>query len=282
MKTAANFILSGIAIAVLFLFNACTSSEAKTEVHEALIGNWLLIAPDHKLKNDKQREIYGKYQDSLVRIYGLKLISFEEDGSFVQADSFYSKKGKWVLTSDNKVLVRGGGKGFEDFAVDFARFVDGRLELIEMIPMEGESIKIVWFLKKVNDDDDGDILFNQHSHKWRKKPTSPESEKEIRERLNRMLVYYADYFELVDKESSYFSKSRVFLPFSYYQHAMGVTDFNEDSEFANFFYDTEQAKMAHDFLERAVKAMEDEFPNGSNFIDEYSKFMRMLAKYIAA
>jgi hypothetical protein len=96
-----------------------------------------------------------------------------------------------------------------------------------------------------------------------------------------MLHYYSLYYEMVSKESAYFSQSRVFLPFKYYQHSMGLRAFNDKSNFSHFFYTTQQAEQAHAILSGAMdKIRNKSFPSGKDFVIEYAMFMNKLAEQI--
>ena len=92
-----------------------------------------------------------------------------------------------------------------------------------------------------------------------------------------MLLYYSLYYEIVSKESAYFSQSRVFLPFKYYQHSMGLRAFSDKSNFSYFFYTTRQAEQAHNILSGAMYKLQNKtFPSGKDFVIEYAMFMEQL------
>src|SRR5829696_4776692 len=59
------------------LFVSCNGDSNKNPA-EAMTGNWLILYPDHHLKTRSERDVYGKYQDSIVNLFGLKLISLTE------------------------------------------------------------------------------------------------------------------------------------------------------------------------------------------------------------
>ena len=108
-----------------------------------------------------------------------------------------------------------------------------------------------------------------------------ETEDQLRKRVKAMLRYYSLYYAIVSKESTYFSQSRVFLPFQYYQHSMGLRPFNEKSNFSSFFYTTQQAEQAHAILAGAMKKIRHKsFPSGEDFVIEYAMFMDKLAEQV--
>ena len=96
-----------------------------------------------------------------------------------------------------------------------------------------------------------------------------------------MLDYYSLYYEMVSKESAYFSQSRVFLPLRYYQHSIELRSFTEKSSFSQLFKNQQQAKDAYYILEAAFeKSKREKFPAGQDFVIEYSLFLKRLANKI--
>ena len=223
--------------------------------------------------------LYSKMQDSIVGLTGLKLITLSDKGVFRQADSI-ATKGKWGLANDSTMFIQRGGRGFENFTAHFNGYKKGILQLTEWVDAGGEKIKLIWHLKKIGDSESAADLFSDKRNEWRKKPAQPESEKQIRERLASMLQYYADYYWLVTKESSFFVPTRVILPMRFYQHAIGMKDFNEESFFATLFYDKKQANDAHRYLSLTIKILRNDFPNDNSYVKEYAAFMEKMAKEI--
>ncbi len=217
-------------------------------------------------------------QDSIVGLTGLKLVTLSDNGSFQQIDSIKSK-GKWGITIDNIVFIEDGGKGFEHFSASFTGYKKGVLQLTEFVDVKGEKIKLIWNLKKITGGSASD-LFSEKNNTWRKRSPVPESEKQLRERLSSMLGYYADYYELVTDESSFFVPTRVILPFRFYQHAIGMKDFDEESFFASLFFDKKQAKDAHRYLSLTIKKLRNDFPTRDNYVKEYAAFMEKAAEEI--
>lgn len=213
-------------------------------------------------------------QDSIISARGLKLVQFFSDGSFQQLDSM-GKKGKWNVT-DKEIVVIQGGEGFHEFQTEFFDYKDNELRTIEYVKKDDETMKLVWHLKKI----DGGALFKEASNRWRKKPQQPESVEQIKTRLSDMLGFYADYYKLVSKESSYFIPTRVVVPLNFYQHAIGIKPFENSSPFTGFFYDSTQAMKAYKYLSAAMTATAEDFPSENNFVDEYAIYMEMLSKAV--
>jgi hypothetical protein len=259
---------------LLLCLVSCNNKSEQDQLREDLAGNWLVLYADHKLINDEQRGIYGRMQDSIISIRGLKLITFYDDGSFQQLDRL-DKKGKWGI-SGKEIYIDDGGEGFDDFKTEFFDFKENTLRTVQYIREKDESFKLVWHLKKVS----GSSLFKENTNTWRRKPGKPETDEEIKTRLSAMLKYYADYYELVSKESSYFIPSRIVMPFQFYQHAMGLTPFNDKTPFGKLFYDSTQANTAYLYLDHTFDKLKSEFPSKENFVDEYAIFMGMMGEEI--
>ena len=256
---------------------SCQSSSPQKKIYESIAGDWLIVYPDHQLKGRLQRELYAGMQDSIVALTGLKLIRMSMDGRFLQLDSF-SRQGEWKLSLDNNIYIRHGGRGFDNFRAEFASYKNGTLRLVEQVKAGPESIRLVWNLKRIRKNDPGADLFSDDRNEWRKKPVQRETKAEIKKRLSAMLEYYADYFKLVTRNASYFSPSRVHLPFKYYQHAIGLRDLTERSAFHSFFFDSTQAREAYRLLEQGIYNRRKDFPSASDFVEEYALFMDKLAE----
>jgi hypothetical protein len=269
-----------ILLLLVLWFTGCKSAKKEVTVQDVVTGNWLIVYPDHAMLNEKQRKLYGKVQDSIVNLFGLKLISFTGKGEFVQMDSLYGGRGKWKLMPDNSIAIGLAGRGFDKFKADFATYKNGVLEMIESVISDNKSFPLVWHLKKIDKEDKEDFLFNEKNNWWRKKPLQPEVDEGIKKRVVAMLKYYAVYFAFVSRESSYFSPFRVLLPFKYYSHGIGLKDFKEDGPFANHFYSAAEAKTAHQFIADAMNGIRGEFPSGEDFVIEYSKYFDLLGEQL--
>ncbi|MBL7740621.1 MAG: hypothetical protein JNK14_15495 [Chitinophagaceae bacterium] len=265
---------------LLFSLFSCKTLTEMEKLHRDLSGKWLVLYPDHDLKNDYQKVVYSKIQDSIVGLSGLKLVTLADDGSFMQLDSLHAR-GKWGITGEKIVFVENGGKGFENFSAAFTGYEKGVLKLTEYVRAEGEKIRLVWHLKKIRGGS-AEELFSNERNTWRKKPIKAESEKEIRQRLSAMLSFYAAYYSLVTKESSFFVPTRVILPLRFYQHAIGMKDFDADGFFAGLFYDRQQAAEAHRYLSVSIRKLRNDFPKMENYVEEYAAFMKLMAQDIAA
>ena len=257
---------------LLLCLVSCNNKSDQDQLRHDLTGDWLVLYADHKLTNDRQREIYSRMQDSIISTRGLKLVSFNEDGSFQQHDSL-NKKGKWGVAG-KEIYIDGGGYGFDNFKTEFFDFKDRTLRTVQYIHEKDESFKLVWHMKKI----EGSGLFKEKSNMWRKRPVKPETDEEIKARLADMLQFYSDYYTLVSKESSYFIPSRVVMPLRFYQNAMGLDSFNDKGPFSRFFYDSTQAHTAYLYLEHVFENLHGQFPNRENFVDEYAVFMGLMAK----
>lgn len=269
-------------LSCIIIFSSCTFWKQKVEVNlsEAIKGDWLILYPDHELKTAEQRKIYGEAQDSIVSLFGLKTISFNDKAAFLQTDSIFRPAGKWHLNPENNHLfIRGGGKGFDFFQGNLISIKRDTMQIVENISLGGQTIKLTWFLKRITDKKNS-LLFNSRENWWRKK-IAGETDTQLKKKIKAMLAYYSVYYEMVSKESAYFSQSKVFLPFSYYQHAIGLKPFNAKSNFSQLFYNTQQAEQAYAILSGAMdKLKRESFPTGENFVIEYATYINQLAEII--
>jgi len=267
-------------IGLLLFFISCVNpGKNNFDPKKEIVGNWLILYPQHILKNDAQRKLYGKAQDSIVDQGGLKLVSFEKNGKFFQMDSLFGHHGSWFLADSGSLKINSAGKGFENFNGEVSGMLNDTILIEELIKLDNEKIKLIWHLKKIGQADDAAGLFQRSNNGWRQKPVKKEQATEIKTRVRTMLEYYALYFKIVSVESIYFSRARVFLPFTYYQHGIGLTDFVTTHPFASYFYDENDAKIGYDILKSAFEKTKDEdFPSGENFVSEYSMYFQRLAK----
>ena len=270
----------------IFLLSLCACKAKISDRQKALQkieGNWLVVHPDHgDMETEEQLDAYGKIQDSVVALMGLKLISFEKDGLFRKVDSFYTK-GRWELTDDMKIRVHEGGEGFAPF--EGALIVneddeDSVLELKETIRHKNYKLPVIWSLKKIGKGETA-LLFAAASNSWRQIPKQPETEAQLMQRLKVMLNYYSSYYHLVDREASYFTTTSTLLPFKFYQHAIGLQPLEKRKDFQRLFYDSTQAARAHYLLEVAINRTSYRFPKTTeSFVFEYATYMATLAKEI--
>ena len=266
---------------IILLFSSCTFWQKKeTNFSESIKGDWLILYPDHDQLNTEQRKIYGQSQDSIITLFGLKTISFKENGSFLQTDSIFTQIGKWHFnTENNKLFIRNGGKGLDFFQGSLRTIKKDTMQIVEDISLNGQSMQITWYLKRITDKKPL-TLFAEEENWWRKK-SGNETDPHLKKRIKAMLAYYSLYYEMVSKESAYFSQARVFLPFRYYQHSMGLKTFNERSDFSQLFYNTRQAEQGHAVLAGAMDKLKHEsFPSGKDFVIEYAKYIGRLAEVI--
>lgn len=263
----------------LLLLFVLSCGKRSGDPKENVTGNWLVLYPDAALESRREMAIYGQAQDSIVSIFGLKLLSFGPDGTFTDVDSLGKSTGQWTFTEDSLVKVKSGGSGFDPFIATYTQFYHDTLQLAQYLPIEDRKIKVVWHLKKVDDSDSASSLFKPAMNAWRKRPAAPETPVAIKQRLSAMLSYYGHYFALVSRESIYFIPGRTPLPFNYYQHAMGLRGITP--QFRALFYDDAQTQQAYDYLQQAFEPLQARYPRSDNFVSEYAGFIGMLSRGVA-
>lgn len=163
---------------VLVIFNSCKSGKKESEISNSISGNWIIIYPEHQLKNEKQKKLYATIQDSIISLFGLKLISFKEDGRFMQMDSI-ANNGKWEMENNSVIYVINGGRGFDKFKITFTAFDKGVLQLTEYVTWKDEKLRLVWQFVKVKNEL-SDNLFSDAANWWRQKPLKSQSPVEIK------------------------------------------------------------------------------------------------------
>jgi len=261
----------------LFLLAACSGGAKKQTVHQQVTGNWFVIYPEEELKSKEQEDLYAKLQDSLINLKGVKLVTFADNGTFIQWDSTILR-GKWGTVDETQVVVSKAGKGFENFKATFSGLEEDILKLTEYVNADGEVLKLVWHLKKISTGKTAD-LFAPEKNFWRTAAATTETEDELKKRLSAMLSYYAIYFKLISDASSYFMPVRVMLPIRFYQHAIGMKDFDETHRFVSLFSSAGQAKKAFDILKATVNETEFDLPDEkkNSYSFEYSLMLEKLA-----
>lgn len=281
MKTKEPIMRKCLFFIFLFLCSCLGKKDSFFSPKEEIKGNWLILYPQHILKTAQQRKIYGKAQDSIVNSIGLKLVCFKSNGEFLQTDSLFGDHGKWTINDTGNLKITSAGKGFENFTGVLTGIKNDTILIEEIVSLENEPIKLIWHLKKIlPDNEEGDLLKSE-VNQWRLRSGRAETDVEIRKRIVSMLKYYSLYFKIVSVESIYFSPVRVFLPFSYYQHGVGLKEFNSMDDFTICFFNKADAKRGYEILKEGFeKTMARDFPSGENFVIEYSRYFDILAKAV--
>ncbi|MCG2617230.1 hypothetical protein LZZ85_23240 [Terrimonas sp. NA20] len=276
-----RFVLTAFAAACMF--SSCKNEEKKPEPAKGatpVSGQWIIIYPKDILVSDDQKVVYAAAQDSIVNLFGLKLISFGDDGRFVQADSSQAQPGTWLQKNNGEILIDHGGLGFDNFRGDLVGVDIKTMKISQDLKIEDQTIPVEWHLKRLNVDQ-AKALLGAKENWWRKKAPVPESDSAIKVRIRSMLEYYSAYFTLVSEESSYFSMERVMLPFNYYQHAVGLKSYKKTSPaFLNVFYNESDAQRAYKILESGMikRAKLKDYPSGKDYVIEYAMYMKKLAE----
>lgn len=245
-----------------------------------MTGNWFVVYPQEKTDNESQDKLYAVTQDSIVDEKGLKLISFMDNGEFIQWDSTILR-GRWGIMDESRVVVSGAGKGFQNFKTVYADGENDEALLTKNLNINGERLQLEWHLKKINS---GDALklFGAEANSWRNKPTAPESEEAMKKRLSQMLAYYGIYFKLISEASSYFMPKRVMLPITFYQHAIGIKEFDEEHRFNSLFYQAADTRKGYQLLTAVLNSADFDYPDKdkNSYSLEYSYMLTYLSKEI--
>ena len=267
-------------VPVIFIASCNLKGNKDGDLSKTLAGNWLILYPQHELANGSQRKVYAGMQDSIVGLLGLKTLTMHANGSFAQSDSILSSPGQWHYSpQSNHLFIRNAGRGFDFFKARLLGIANDTLRIVEMINAGSGQIKLVWHLKRI-DEKDRKSLFAKDANRWRKNDRM-QDQAHLKRKVNAILEYYSLYYKMIAKESAYFIRSRVFLPFSYYQHSMVLKAFDIDSPFSRLFHSASEAKNAYIILSAAMDKISDQpFPSGKNFVIEYAMYLQQLASAI--
>jgi len=141
----------------------------------------------------------------------------------------------------------------------------------------GDSLVIVWHLKKIPEDSPANYLFIPANNAWRIRPGQPEDTVSMRKRIAAMFHYYGIYFRLVSIEADYFSPKRVLLPIRYYSHGVGLRTPDDIKPFRTLFYNDADVNKAYEMVHAAMR-LDRNYPKGKDFTDEYASYFMQLEK----
>lgn len=251
------------------LLISCTSS-TNISLETGAEGNWLIVYADHSLLDAAQAEKYQPLQDSIVDLYGLKLVQLLPGGVFLEMDSMFATPGRWNVFQNEKLLIAEAGKGFELFVGDFHSLKNDKLKVIQKVIVEKDTLPLTWAWKKIPADDPASVLFETSTNEWRHKSLAPETDVALKKRLASMLNYYSVYFDYIAKEAIYFLPRRLALPFNYYAHSVGLKRVDKIDRFKKYFYSDADALKAYQLLKTAQANLPEKFPEKDDFVKEYA------------
>ncbi|MBC7902896.1 MAG: hypothetical protein H7Y27_05715 [Gemmatimonadaceae bacterium] len=266
-------------IAFLIVIYSCNPLDSESGKRELMTGNWVFVYADNSHFDNFQRKDYAALKDTLAAVMGLKLVSFHADGRFSQTDSMYRQNGKWEITAGGELRVSDGGRAFNPLVAQFAEMKEGRLHLRQYLKLGYDSAGLIWQIKKIGPEHPQAALFDSTNNLWRKPALKEETNRQLRARVAGMLKFYSLYFRLLSTEANYFSPRKVFLPFIYYQHSIGMKSLEESPAFARHFYSIEQAAMGWDMLKTAFRASRS-FPSGTDYVIEYADYLAILQRAV--
>ncbi len=264
------------ALCCLFFISCSGSSESS--LGQGAEGNWLILYADHSLFDAKQAEKYAPLQDSIVDLYGLKLMQLLPGGVFVEMDSLHAPPARWDIFQDKRLLIAEGGKGFELFVGDFISMKNDKLKLLQKVVVGRDTLPLTWAWKKVRDEEPASVLFDSTHNSWRQKSMVAENDAALKKRLAGMLKYFAIYFDYISAEAIYFMPRRVPLPFNYYAHAVGLKNAGKIDKFKKYFYSEADAMSAYNILKTTMGNVKEKFPEKDNFVEEYAAYFLQMQK----
>jgi hypothetical protein len=264
---------------ICIVFMAC-GAEEKEVTESDLTGNWLVVSSSPQSERYEEAKLYAAMKDSLVGPRGLKLISIQPQGIFRQIDSSYASPGSWLFNNKNhQFFINNAGPGFHSFSGTVLGCRDDTMSIEEKLKLPTGPLSVIWRFKRIPADSPANHLFAAAGNQWRIKPTAPEADAVLKKKISDMFHYYAVYFALVSREADYFSPKRVLLPIKYYQHGVGMREYEMAANFRALFYNEDDARKAYLMVANAMQT-DNHFPSGKDFVDEYARYFTQLEKAV--
>jgi len=262
------------------LITSCGSGKKAKNEPLRVEGSWVALYSRLDKEMEDSRDLYNEVKDSLLMLHGLKLLRFEPDGKIYQADSIMAAPGSWALTPEGILLIRNAGLGMERLMGQDAQLKDGKMIVAHPVKVKGQLLKVNWYYARLDEKDA--VLLDKEQNTWRKMLPADATEKQVAEKIVKILRYYGHYFHVIGREANYFYAERMIVPFKYYQHGVGLQNFSMENRFARQFADSVQATKAWDIIRKGFYRISDvPYPTvKNNYTEGYALFIESLANDI--
>lgn len=269
---------------VLYLLTGCgpamnadhdAQSRTPQQTEKKLRGSWMIYKVGTREATEAQLE---PLQDTLTRLrdrFELTAVSIAPR-LFITEDSMgRQQQYSWQLLPPDMIELKGGAEVFEIVTLS-----DSTLTLALRIDNKKAHADALLACYRVDAGRyGGKDLAHASLNQWRKPAPQPETPVQIAARAAGLLRYDALYLEVLNNSNSdYFNTRKFHLPFSYYNGGMSLKPFDPASSFATLFYNSEDAKKAHELLKAHFNARP--YPREKNYMLAYAAFMRALAEVI--
>ncbi|MFT3911029.1 MAG: hypothetical protein QM737_16540 [Ferruginibacter sp.] len=262
-----------ILLCAVFSITACASSEKKTQAvvkEEKTDIDYRALGLEDLKQSSIMRDILcqsWEYEEDALEAKDVDITSdmevvyrgysFFNDGTVTKDPRGNIRTGKWSLKIEKPVTI---SMEFDHGQQDIKQLA--YLRPSEMILSEGEG----------NDRKKKSLLADEFRHinvkddpfyptnvLWRIKPTSPETEKSIRQRLKDCIHFFVLYYEeKINTQAE--TVTFIGLPtcFTWYSGAVGLQDENQlQRKWINCFYNREQAMTAYKLADKLLRTKLD-------------------------
>jgi len=250
-------------------------SRAPQQTEKMIQGSWMIYKVGTREATEAQLE---PLQDTLTRLrdrFELAVMNIAPR-LFITEDSMgRQQQYGWQLLPPDMIELKGGAEVFEIVTLS-----DSTLTLALRIDNKKTHADALLACYRVDAERyGGKDLGHPSLNQWRKLPQQPETPVQIASRVAGLLRYDALYLEVLNNSNSdYFNTRKFHLPFSYYNGGMSLKPFNPASPFAVLFYDSTDARKAHDLLKAHFNTRP--YPRDKNYMLAYAAFMKGLAEVI--
>lgn len=205
-----------------------------------LFQNWEIEDAEHPMKKD----LFNN-SDSIYNYPGLTFLS---DSSIVENPRGEIRIGKFSLSGNNIIA---------SFGKDRATYEIKKIEEYKMILSRNENNKTAllylkgdgnpYYGRKINP-------FHPVYNQWRIKPSKPESDEEIRQRLKNCIQFFSIFFkDNYRRDATEIDFMGLPSCFKWYQGGISVqSEKNLDKKFITCFYNKEQALKARQMMDEVI------------------------------
>jgi hypothetical protein len=251
-------------IIFLVLLASCTANENQ------LAKAWIY--------NDEQtgegREIVQDHSGPAHQFSAANFIDLQPDSTYTAYFTSFDH-GKWYFKENNVILVN-SKKQVSEFAVNK---VDGK----EMI-CTGRADHITLRLNGYKNKFEGavDNPFSVENNRWRLKPSHPESDKEISERLKDHFRFWEKYFQWgIDSKVSYLDVRSTPSVLKMYGNGFELEYFdNQFPEWKNNFYDSADCWKAYEKIYYLMYQKNVKWPKTKNRFEGFVSAFQQLQQWM--
>ncbi|MEP7081108.1 MAG: hypothetical protein ABI784_10290 [Ginsengibacter sp.] len=216
-------------------------SKIKKDTLQQLYSYWNLEDVEHPLTGDvSYKDNYGEYVPG---------ISFVANSEIVENPKGEIKYGRFVLKNKKLSVKYDNGQtgSFEIMRLDTGKLILKRLIRNEVSVLTYSPTSTFWPEATTHP-------FSKKNFKWTQKPSRPENQTQIKERLKDCILFYNYYFRgFINDDAKKIDFN--YLPSCFNWYAGGISVQSEkklDPKWINCFYSTSQAYYARNMVDEAI------------------------------